>query len=89
VSEFFDVLRADDKIRDWQPRQADDASVHTLRHSFANHLLQAGVNSREVQELLGHKHVETTMIYTHVLRNMSSAPKSLLDSLYSENSSLR
>jgi integron integrase len=63
---------------------AKHASVHTLRHSFATHMLQAGVNIREVQDLLGHQHVETTMIYTHVLRNMSNAPKSPLDALYSE-----
>jgi integron integrase len=58
------------------------ASVHTLRHSFATHLLIDGVNIREVQQLLGHNHVETTMIYTHVIRDISNAPKSPLDKLY-------
>lgn len=60
------------------------ATVHTLRHSFATHLLMKGVNIREVQDLLGHKNVETTMIYTHVLRDMSNAPRSPLDVLYAE-----
>lgn len=42
----------------------------------------SGINIREVQELLGHKNVETTMIYTHVIRDMKNAPQSPLDVLY-------
>jgi integron integrase len=60
---------------------AKHVSVHTLRHCFATHLLMNGINIREIQELLGHKHVETTMIYTHVLRDMKNAPQSPLDAL--------
>lgn len=68
---------------------AKHVTVHTLRHSFATHLLINGVNIREIQELLGHKNVETTMVYTHVLRDMSNAPKSPLDNLYKDEDYIR
>ena len=62
----------------------DFLSTHSLRHSFATHLLEGGVDLRYIQEILGHKSSKTTEIYTHVSEANIASIKSPLDAIFKE-----
>ncbi len=59
-------------------------TAHTLRHTYATHLLESGLNIMSLKELLGHAHIETTLIYLHVVNSGSSKKFSPLDTLFSK-----
>jgi site-specific recombinase XerD len=74
------ILRENLKKTDIQK----DVSLHSLRHSYATHLLEEGVNIVTIKELFGHAHIATTMIYLHVARIAPGGAHSPLDTLYSQ-----
>lgn len=62
----------------------EDVSLHTLRHSYATHLLEQGVSILAIKELLGHAHIDTTMVYLHLARPVLATTINPLDTLYNQ-----
>ena len=61
-----------------------EATIHTLRHSFATHLVEAGASLHTVQALLGHRHVNTTMVYLHLTHRSQQDCRTLVEKLCSD-----
>ena len=61
-----------------------DVCLHTLRHTYATHLLEQGVNILTIKSLLGHAHIETTMVYLHLARPCADLAFSPMDTLYKQ-----
>jgi site-specific recombinase XerD len=61
-----------------------DATVHTLRHSYATHMLEAGVNIRQLRDYLGHRLLDTTLIYTHLTALSEARTQATLQALYQQ-----